>query len=58
MFLAGGLAPGNVAAAVEAVRPFGLDLCSGVRTGGALDAIKLRAFVRAARAADARRERS
>ena len=44
VFLAGGLKPENVAEAVEAVRPFGLDVCSGVRTDGRLDAEKLRRF--------------
>jgi phosphoribosylanthranilate isomerase len=47
VFLAGGLHAGNVADAVAAVRPFGVDVCSGVRTGGRLDAAKLGAFVRA-----------
>ena len=37
VFLAGGLNPMNVGEATGQVRPFGLDLCSGVRTGGALD---------------------
>ena len=37
VFLAGGLRPGNVAEAIRAVRPYGVDLCSGVRTAGALD---------------------
>ncbi|PAP78866.1 N-(5'-phosphoribosyl)anthranilate isomerase [Rubrivirga marina] len=46
--LAGGLTPGNVADAVRAVGPFGLDVCSGLRTGGALDADKLAAFASAA----------
>ena len=44
LFLAGGLTPANVAEAVAAVEPFGVDLCSGVRTQGRLDAVKLRAF--------------
>ena len=44
VFLAGGLKPENVAEAVRRVRPFGLDLCSGVRTDGRLDAGKLAAF--------------
>jgi phosphoribosylanthranilate isomerase len=44
VFLAGGLKPENVAEAVGRVRPFGLDVCSGVRTGGRLDADKLRRF--------------
>jgi phosphoribosylanthranilate isomerase len=47
LFLAGGLNATNVAEAVRTVRPFGLDLCSSVRTGGKLDAEKLRAFVAA-----------
>lgn len=51
VFLAGGLNPDNVAAAIAAVRPFAVDLCSGVRTAGALDATKLRAFVAAVAAA-------
>lgn len=45
VFLAGGLNPGNVREAIEAVRPFGVDLCSGIRSGGRLDAAKLAAFV-------------
>lgn len=45
VFLAGGLKPDNAAAAIDTVRPFGLDVCSGVRTDGALDATKLAALV-------------
>jgi len=44
VFLAGGLKAENVSEAVEAVRPFGLDVCSGVRTGGRLDEEKLKRF--------------
>ena len=44
VFLAGGLTPANVAEAVRTVRPFGVDLCSGVRTGGRLDEAKLQCF--------------
>ncbi len=44
VFLAGGLKPENVAEAVSTVRPFGLDVCSGVRTDGRLDAEKLSRF--------------
>jgi len=44
LFLAGGLTPENVDQAIEQVGPFGLDVCSGVRTGGNLDAEKLRRF--------------
>jgi phosphoribosylanthranilate isomerase len=49
IFLAGGLRRDNVREAVERVQPFGLDLCTGVRTGGTLDPDKLRAFIAAAR---------
>jgi len=48
VFLAGGLNPGNAAEASKAVEPFGLDLCTGVRTDGKLDAAKLKAFFRGA----------
>ncbi len=47
VFLAGGLTPDNVRDAIESVAPFGLDLCSGVRTNGELDEVKLRAFFQA-----------
>ena len=53
VFLAGGLSPGNVGAAMRTVRPFGVDLCSGVRTEGRLDREKLAAFIDAVRRADA-----
>ena len=49
VFLAGGLKPDNVRTAIADVNPFGLDLCSGVRTDGKLDELKLRAFFSAAR---------
>lgn len=45
VFLAGGLNEHNVAEAIATVRPFGIDVCSGVRTDGKLDAGKLRRFV-------------
>ncbi len=44
VFLAGGLRPDNVAAAFTAVRPYGLDVCSGLRTDGRLDEAKLAAL--------------
>lgn len=52
VFLAGGLSVANVGEAIRSVRPFGVDLCSGVRTEGRLDATKLSAFVEAVRHAD------
>jgi phosphoribosylanthranilate isomerase len=44
LFLAGGLTAENVAQAIQEVAPFGIDLCSGVRTNGKLDAAKLKRF--------------
>ncbi len=45
IFLAGGLTPENVAEAIAQVGPFGLDVCSGVRTEGRLDERKLVRFI-------------
>jgi len=47
VFLAGGLNPGNVSEAIEAVRPFAVDVCSGVRINGMLDPEKLERFFKA-----------
>ena len=44
LFLAGGLNPANVAAAIREVQPFGIDVCSGLRTNGHLDREKLNQF--------------
>ena len=44
VFLAGGLRAENVAAAISAVGPFGIDACSGLRTNGRLDEKKLANF--------------
>ncbi len=49
MFLAGGLRSHNVVEAIRQVQPFGVDLCTGVRTDGKLDETKLKAFFAAAR---------
>jgi phosphoribosylanthranilate isomerase len=47
VYLAGGLRAENVGRAIETVRPFGVDLCSGIRTNGRLDARLLTDFMRA-----------
>lgn len=53
VYLAGGLTPENVATALHEVRPFGLDVCSGLRTNGQLDEEKVRKFFAQVRAAHA-----
>lgn len=49
VFLAGGLSHENVAAAIHRVSPYGLDVCSGVRTEGRLDPEKLSRYIAASR---------
>jgi len=44
VFLAGGLNPENVLEAIQIVKPFGIDICSGVRTNDKLDEVKLKSF--------------
>ncbi len=52
VFLAGGLHASNVGQAIHQVRPYGVDICSGVRTNERLDEEKLRAFFEAVQVAD------
>ena len=47
MFLAGGLNPANVGRAIREVQPFGIDVCSGLRTEDKLDRHKLVEFFEA-----------
>jgi phosphoribosylanthranilate isomerase len=49
IFLAGGLRAETVAEAVRTVQPFGLDVCTGVRTDSMLDATRVAAFMHAVR---------
>jgi len=51
VFLAGGLNAENVEEAIRTVKPFAVDVCSGVRTNGKLDEQKLRSFIAAVRSA-------
>ncbi len=53
IFLAGGLTPDNVSQAIAEVGPYALDVCSGVRTDGRLDASKLTRFFSAVHTAPA-----
>jgi len=45
VFLAGGLNPENIADAINKVKPFGVDVCSGVRVDGKLNEEKLSGFI-------------
>jgi phosphoribosylanthranilate isomerase len=52
VIISGGLTPGNVGACVRQLRPYGVDVRSGIETGGVKDLEKMRAFVRAVKEAD------
>ena len=52
VILAGGLNPKNIYEAIQVVRPFGVDVCSGTRTEGDLDETKVKQFCAEVRAAD------
>jgi len=47
VYRAGGLNPKNVGRAIVALKPYGLDICGGLRTGGRLDATNAQAFMAA-----------
>ena len=51
VWLAGGLNSANVGAAINAVKPYGVDICSGIRSDGRLDQAKLADFAGAVRSA-------
>lgn len=53
VFLAGGLTPGNVGTAIRTVRPYGVDICSGVRLDRELDPALLSTFIEEVRKASA-----
>ena len=52
IIISGGLTPENVADCIRAVRPYGVDVRSGIETNGVKDRNKMRAFVRAVRDTD------
>ena len=54
VFLAGGLNSNNVEEAIRTVRPFGVDVCSGLRTNGKLDKEKLEKFIACVKRAEQR----